>query len=76
MSNGNAQALGTALAGGAIAASLIETLHDKGILTLDESRAVLDRAMKSLAPVMQAEGGMQASRIIGGMMTGKFSARR
>ena len=39
-------AMGSALAGGAIAVATIEALFDKGILTLDEARSVLDRAMR------------------------------
>jgi hypothetical protein len=68
-------ATGTAWAGAAIAAALLETLFDKGILTREESRGVLDRAMKALAPVMQTPAGFQASRVIGTLQTGKFSAR-
>jgi hypothetical protein len=75
MANGIISPIGTALAGGAIAAALLEALYDKGILNLDESRAVLDKAIKSLTPVMQMEGGMQAARIIGSLQSGKFSAR-
>ena len=41
MSDANSTANGTALAGGAIASALVETLFDKGILSLDESRASL-----------------------------------
>lgn len=67
---------GEALAGGAIAAALLEALFDKGILDLNESRAVLERAMKSLAPVMQTVPGMTAAGIIGALQRGKFSARR
>jgi hypothetical protein len=67
---------GTAIAGGAIAVSLLETLFDKGILSLEDSRSVLDGAMKSLAPVMKTEAGFHASQIIGNLMRGKFSARR
>jgi hypothetical protein len=71
----DAVAAGTALAGGAVAASLLEILYDEGILTLEDSRLVLDRAMKSLAPVMQTEAGFHASQIIGALQRGKFSAR-
>jgi hypothetical protein len=76
MADKTALAMGTALAGGAIAAALLETLFDKGILDLDESRDVLDRAMKTLGPVMQTDLGFQASSVIGALQRGKFSARR
>jgi hypothetical protein len=69
-------AMGSALAGGVIAAALVETLFDKGILSLEESRAVLDKAIRALGPIMQQPGGLQAAQIIGGMQSGKFSARR
>jgi hypothetical protein len=67
---------GTALAGGAVATALLEALFDKGVLDLTESRAVLDRALKSLAPVMQTTEGFTAANIIGALQRGKFSARR
>jgi len=67
---------GTSLAGGVLAAALLEALFDKGILNLEESRAVLDRAMKNLAPMMQTSTGFQAAGIIGALQRGKFSARR
>ena len=44
------QALASAIAGGAITAALIETLLDKGVLTLDEARAILNSAMRSISP--------------------------
>ncbi len=69
-------AAGNALAGGAVAASLVETLFDKGILTLDEARGVLDRASRCLSPVVSTPAGIHAARVIGGMLQTKFSARR
>jgi hypothetical protein len=76
MANGSDQAAATGLAGGAIAIELLETLFDKGVLSLDDSRGILERAMKSLGPVMQSPNGLHAARIIGALQTGKFSARR
>jgi hypothetical protein len=76
MADNDTIAQGTALAGGAVAGALIEALFDKQILTLDEARSVLDRAMKSLGPVMTTPAGYQAAQVIGGMLRGKFSARR
>jgi len=69
------QALGSAIAGGAIAAALIETPFDKGILTLDEARTVLDRAMRAVGIHSRAEGGVEAMHVISGMMSGRFTAR-
>jgi hypothetical protein len=68
-------ALGSAIAGGAIAAALIETLFDKKLLTLDEARVVLDRAMRTVGLHIQTDGGIEASHIIAGLMRGKFTAR-
>ncbi|MGD0762668.1 MAG: hypothetical protein ABR929_05655 [Roseiarcus sp.] len=76
MSDTETQAKATALAGGAIASALLETLFDKGTLSLDESRSVLDRAIRSLGLVMQTPEGMSAVSLIGALQRGKFSARR
>lgn len=71
------QALASAIAGGAITAALIESLFDKGVLSLDEARAILNGAMRSVGPYVQgSEAAFAASRIIGGMLSGKFSARK
>jgi hypothetical protein len=66
---------GNALAGGAIATAILETLFDKQILTLSESRAVLDMAMKGLGHVTQTPAGFQASQVITALLRGKYSAR-
>ena len=75
MPNGTSDAMGTALAGGAIAAALLEVLYDKGLLTLEDSRSVLDRAAHGLTPVIHSPGGFDAARVIGDLQRGKFSAR-
>jgi hypothetical protein len=54
---GDKLALGSAIAGGAIVAALIEALLDKGILSVEESRTVLDHALRRLPP-----GGQRRSR--------------
>lgn len=66
---------GMAVAGGALASAILVALFDKGLISLEESRAVLDQAMKSLAPVMQTPAGFHAAGIIGALQRGKFSAR-
>lgn len=71
----NQQAIGTALAGGAIASALVETLFDKGILTRSEARGVLDRAMRALSPVIQTTEGAAACQIIASALRTKFSER-
>jgi polyhydroxyalkanoate synthesis regulator phasin len=70
------QAIGSAIAGGAIATALIETLFDKGAITLDEARAVLDRAMRMIGPYARgSEGAQNALQIIGSLQRGRFTAR-
>jgi hypothetical protein len=48
MADNTDSAMASALAGAAISEALLEALFDKEILSLEESRAILDRAMKSL----------------------------
>ena len=76
MNGTDERAMGTALAGGAIAAAALEALFDKGLLSLEEARAVLDKAMLALGSVGQSEGIVYARRTIAALQSGKFSARR
>jgi hypothetical protein len=72
----NNAALGASIAGGAIATALIETLFDKGALTLDEARAVLERAGRMVgAYAASSEGAQDALQIIGSLQRGRFTAR-
>jgi hypothetical protein len=75
MSDGTDLAMGNALAGGAIAVATLEALFRKGVFSLEEGRAILDSAMRSLAPVMQQPGAPQAAQIIGSLMRGQFTTR-
>jgi hypothetical protein len=75
-STGDKLALGSAIAGGAIAAALIETLFDKGTLTFEESRTVLDRALRNVGFHHPANGAREAADIITKLMRGRFSAPR
>jgi hypothetical protein len=75
-STGDKLALGSAIAGGAIAAALIETLFDKGMLTLEESRTLLDRALRNVSFHHRADGAREAVDIITKLMRGRFAARR
>ena len=68
-------ALGSAIAGGAIATALIEILFDKGVLTLGEGRRVLELAMATVGAHSQADGAMEAMRIIADLQRGRFNAR-
>ena len=63
-----------ALAGGAIATALIDLLHKKGILTLDEARGVLESAMKEVGS-LKSEGVYETQSFIASLLGGKFSAR-
>ena len=75
-STGDKLALGSAIAGGAIAAALIETLFDKGTLTLEEARTVLEHALRNVSVHHPADGAREAVDIITGLMRDRFSARR
>jgi hypothetical protein len=55
---------------------LIETLFDKGTLTLEESRTVLDRALGNVSVHNRADGAREAVDIITTLMRDRFSARR
>jgi hypothetical protein len=76
MGDNTDSAMASALAGAAIGEALLEALYDKGILNLEDSRAVLDKAMRTLAPAMQTVPGMTAAGLIRLLQQGKFSARR
>jgi len=69
-------ALGSAIAGGAIAAALVETLFDKGVLTLEDARAVLTRAMSLTGLHTQTDGGFEAGQIIASLLRDRFPASR
>jgi len=49
---------------------------DKGTLTLEESRTILDRALRNVSFHHQADGAREAVDIITKLMRGRFSARR
>jgi hypothetical protein len=61
---GEKLALGAAIAGGALAAALLEMLFDKGALTLEESRTVLERALHNIGVHQRVNGGREAADII------------
>lgn len=73
---GDKLALGSAIAGGAIVAALIQVLLDKGILSVEESRTVLDHALRSVGFHQRADGGREAADLITKLMRGRFSSRR
>ena len=73
MADNTDQSMGSAVAGGAIATAILEFLFDKKTITIDESRAILDKAMRNL--VVNSPGGHEAIQIIGALQRGKYSAR-
>ncbi len=73
---GKTTAVSSGLAGGAIAMALIETLFDKQILTFEEARDVLSRALTQVGVYSSSPEGWEAARIIGRLQRGRFSHYR
>lgn len=70
----NANAI--AIAGGAMAASLVDILTDKGQLTEDEAASVRAKALQLLTPyTMTSSDADAACRIITDMLVGLSKAR-
>jgi hypothetical protein len=70
----NANAI--AIAGGAVAASLVDVLTDKGLLTEDEAASVRAKALQLLTPyTMTSSDADAAFRIITDMLVGLPRAR-
>ena len=69
-------ALGSAIAGGAIAASLVEMLFNKNLLTLDEVKTVLGRAQQLVDPHVSANvpGAREAGEIIASLLQSQANA--
>lgn len=63
-----------ALAGGAAAFALLDILHQKGVLSLADSRSVLENALKQIGS-LQTDGVYEARSLIGNKLSGDFSAR-
>src|SRR5262249_45189486 len=73
---GEKLALGSAIAGGALATALLEVLFDKGMLTLEESRTVLERALRNVGVHQRSNGGREAADVITRLIQGRFATRR
>jgi hypothetical protein len=69
------RAAATALAGGAVSAALLETLMDKNILSRNEARTVLQKALATVGTFADTPGGQAAEVVITRMLAGKFSVR-
>lgn len=66
-----------AIAGAAIAIETLEMLYEKELITLEEGRSALDKAMKRVGPMLQYLGsaGPEVVEIIANLQRGTFSAR-
>src|SRR5258708_39713391 len=69
------RAAAAALAGGAISAALLEPLMEKNLLSRNEARAVLQKALATVGAFSVTPGGQSAQGVITRMLAGKFSVR-
>jgi hypothetical protein len=76
MTDTNAKALGMGIAGGAIAAALLDLLIAKGVIDADEGRGVLEDALTRAAMHTGTWEGHEAGLLIGAMLEAKFPAGR
>lgn len=63
-----AKAVGMEIAGGAVAAALLDLLVAKGVIDADEGRGVLEDALYRAAMYTGTFEGLEASKIIGDML--------
>ena len=66
--NASAKAIGMGIAGGAVAAALLDLLVAKGIIGRDEQKAVLEDAMYRAAMYTGTFEGLEATKIIGDLL--------
>jgi hypothetical protein len=66
---------GAALAGGLLASALMDTLVDKSIITIDEARLIVDKAMRGIGPDIQTPAGFAAADVLKALLVGKYSKR-
>jgi hypothetical protein len=66
--NAQAKAVGMGIAGGAVAAALLDLLVAKGVIDADEGRGVLEAALYRAAMYTGTFEGLEASKIIGDML--------
>jgi len=74
MTDTNAKALGMGIAGGAIAAALLDLLIAKGLIDADDGRRVLEDALIRAAMHTGTWEGHEAGLLIGAMLERKFPA--
>jgi hypothetical protein len=65
-----------ALAGGAVASALLDALVEKNILSVSEVRAVLLKAMNSIAPYKGTSIGYEASGMLAAVLHDRFPQER
>lgn len=74
-STGDKLALGSAIAGGAIVTALLEVLLEKGTLSVEEARTILERALRNVGFHQRAAGAREAADAITKLMRGRFAER-
>ena len=68
MSDARARAVGMGIAGGAIAAALLDHLVAKGVLSGEERQVVLEDAMYRAAMYTGTFDGLEATKVIGALL--------
>ena len=68
MSDARARAVGMGIAGGAIAAALLDHLVAKGVLSSEDRQSVLEDAMYRAAMYTGTFDGLEASKVIGALL--------
>ena len=75
MTDTSAKALGMGIAGGAIAAAMLDLLIAKGVIDADEGRGVLEDALTRAAMHTGTWEGHEAGLLIGAMLEAKSPGR-
>lgn len=68
------RAVGMGIAGGAIAAALLDLLVAKGLISRDEKQGVLEDAMYRAAMYTGTFDGLEATKVIGAMLEAEAAA--
>ena len=68
------KAIGMGIAGGAIAAALIDRLIEKGVIDHEEVRGVLESAMYRAAMYTGTFEGLEATKVIANLLETGFAA--
>jgi hypothetical protein len=76
MPNDSPKALGTSMAGGAVASALLEYLVREGIIRPDAAREILQSALISVSQYSSLPEGQEAMQTIGVLQSGRFAANR